>query len=179
VFGVTRLYQDGQVVSWDGGSWTSRATAHRLLPDLLAAVPDLDPMVADGLLTLAIHWLSPARAGATLAVSPPTIDGSLDTSGATTPPALTLTNRRHFPPLLSCLLQRDLATLVDVDGALRALGVGLLSSGDVDSSLDDDRGMRHRSARRWSAEHPDAVTAVVSSDGPVTVFLGGEAVIGR
>ena len=179
VFGVTRLFQDGQVVSWDGGGWTARATAHSLLPALRAAVPDLDPMVADGLLTLALHWLSPARAGATLAVLAPTTDASLDTSSASTPPALTLTNRRHFPPLLSCLLQRDLATLIDLDGALRALGVGLLSSGDVDSSLDDDRGMRHRSARRWSVEHPEAVIAVVSSDGPVTVYLGGEAVIGR
>ena len=179
VFGVTRLFQDGQVVSWDGGGWTSRATAHSLLPALMAAAPELDPTVADGLLTLAVHWLSPARAGATLAVLPPTTDASLDTSGATTPPPLTLTDRRHFPPLLSCLLQRDLATLVDLDGALHAVGVGLLTVGDVDTTLDDDRGMRHRSARRWSVEHPEAVIAVVSSDGPVTVYLGGEAVIGR
>ena len=179
VFGVTRLFQDGQVVSWDGGGWTARATAHSVLPALLAAAPDLDPLVADGLLTLAVHWLSPARAGATLAVLPRTTDASLDTSSASTPPALTLTDRRHFPPLLSCLLQRDLATLVDPDGAVRAVGVGLLASGDVDMALDDDRGMRHRSARRWSSDHPDVVTAVVSSDGPVTVYLSGEAVIGR
>jgi hypothetical protein len=179
VFGVTRLFQGGQVVSWDGGGWSARATARSVLPTLLTAAPDLDPAVADGLLTLALHWLSPARAGATLVVLARTGDASLDLSSASTPPTLTLTERRHFPPLLSCLLQRDLATLVAPDGALHAVGVGLLASGDVDLSLDDDRGMRHRSARRWSAEHAEAVVAVVSSDGPVTVYRGGEEIIGR
>ena len=179
VFGVARLFQDGQVVSWDGRSWTNRATAESLVATLQAAAPDLDPAVAHGLLTLAVHWLAPARAGATLVVHDGITDDSLDTSSASTPPALTLTNRRHFAPLWSYLLQRDLATLVDNRGRLQAIGVGLRSSELADTTISNDLGMRHRSAHRWSHDHPEAVVAVVSTDGPVTVYVGGEAVIGR
>ena len=39
-------------------------------------------------------------------------------------------------------------------------------------------GTRHTSARRYSADDPDAIVVVVSDDGPVTVFRGGR-VIGR
>ena len=36
-----------------------------------------------------------------------------------------------------------------------------------------DRGMRHRSAQRYSHDHPTATIVVVSEDGPVSVFRGG------
>jgi hypothetical protein len=36
--------------------------------------------------------------------------------------------------------------------------------------------MRHRSARRFTFDHPDTVAFVVSEDGPVTVFSDGAAV---
>jgi DisA bacterial checkpoint controller nucleotide-binding len=179
VFGVTRLFQDREVVSWDGRSWTARTTAYSLLPNLRAELPDLDPDLARGLLTLAVHWLAPARAGATIVVHHGGAEGSFDTSGATTPPGLRLTNRRHYPPLLSFLLQHDLATLVDTDGTVRAIGVGLLSSTEADAAITNDRGMRHRSAQRWSFDHPHAVVVVVSSDGPVTVYRAGDVMIGH
>ncbi|QYG92232.1 hypothetical protein HC251_07140 [Iamia sp. SCSIO 61187] len=176
VLGVTRFFQDGQVVSWDGRRWNARSTAASLLPTLLDAAPDLAPAVAHGMLDLAVHWLSPAHVGATLVVHDGD-DASFDTSGASRPPALTLTNRRHFPPLLSCLVQRDLATIVDGRGTVTALGVGLLSGAEA-AAISNPRGMRHRSAQRWSFDHPDAVVTVVSEDGPITAYRAGEAVIG-
>ncbi|MPY91852.1 MAG: hypothetical protein GEV08_01970 [Acidimicrobiia bacterium] len=179
VFGVTRLFEHDQVVSWDGRSWSGRATARSLLPGLQERAPELEPAVAHGLLTLAIHWLAPARAGATLVVHRGVADSSFDTSGAVPPPALTLTDRRHFPPLLSCLMQRDLATLIDTQGAIQTIGVGLLSTATAEAQVGNDHGMRHRSAQRWSFDHPEAIVAVVSSDGPVTVYRAGEPIIGE
>jgi DNA integrity scanning protein DisA with diadenylate cyclase activity len=61
---------------------------------------------------------------------------------------------------------------------VRAVGVGLLTTRDFDGERNHDRGMRHRSAQRWSSEHPEAVVAVVSADGPVTVYRAGAPIIG-
>lgn len=178
VFGITRLYQPGQVVSWNEHSWVARPTARNLLPALRENAPDLDPRVGEGLLTLAIHWLAPQRAGATIVIHDGVADGSFDTSGAVTTPPLTLTDRRHLPPMQSTLAQRDLATLVAPHGTIEALGVGLISGAAADIPADPGHGMRHRSAQRWSAAHPDAIVTVVSTDGPVTVYRGGEVILG-
>lgn len=178
VLAVSRLYQPGQVISWDGRSWVGRATAQSLLPELLSHAPHLDETVAQGVLTVAIHWLAPARVGATLVVHHDYTDGSLDMSGAMPGPELNVTNRRHYPPLLSSLMQRDLATLIDNHGALHALGVGLQSSNSAQEVGNNRQGMRHRSAERWSINHPDATVTVVSADGPVTVYRAGTAIIG-
>lgn len=177
VLGVTRLFQSGRVVSWDGNGWTGRPTARSLLPDLQSHAHEVEADVAQGVLTLAVHWLAPARVGATLVLGHDGADGSLDRSSAVDPPQLTVTNRQHLPPLLSCLMQRDLATLVDRGGGVHAIGVGLLSSAEADAVVNNAHGMRHRSAQRWSFDHPEAVLTVVSSDGPVTVYKAGEPII--
>jgi DNA integrity scanning protein DisA with diadenylate cyclase activity len=178
MLGVTRLFQPGQVVAWDGRGWSSRATAHDVQPLLCAEVPEIDPEVALGMLTLAIHWLAPTRAGATLVLTDEVVSSSYDMAGAERPPGLTITNRRHLPALWSCLLQRDLATVVALDGSVRAVGVGLLAGvPDDDPTAAGDHGMRHRSALRWSVEHPQAVVAVVSTDGPVTIYRAGVPMI--
>jgi DNA integrity scanning protein DisA with diadenylate cyclase activity len=178
MLGVTRLFQAGSVVSWDGRSWSSRPTASSLLPTLERHATGVDHRVAGAALELALHWLSPARVGATFVVCDEFDKASFDKTGATEPPGLTLANRRHFPPIMSCLMQRDLATVVDGTGAVRAVGVGLRASAAADAEVSHPRGMRHRSAQRWSFDHPEAVVVVVSEDGPVTVFAAGEAVIG-
>jgi DNA integrity scanning protein DisA with diadenylate cyclase activity len=177
MFGVTRLFQPGQVVAWDGRAWSSRATAHQVVPLLLDEVPDLDPEVALGVLSLAIHWLAPTRGGATLVLSDERESTSYDMSGSETPPVLNVTDRHHRPALWSCLLQRDLATLVDLDGSVHCVGVGLLAGPNDELLAASDHGMRHRSALRWSMEHPDAVVTVVSADGPVTIYRAGVPII--
>jgi hypothetical protein len=178
VFAVTRLFRSGQVISWNGRSWSVRATASSVLPTLVAAAPGLDLAVARGVLDLALHWLSPTRSGATILIHDGDDDGSFDLSTATRPPPLNVTDRRHLPPLLSALTQRDLATVVDCRGQLRAVGVGLRSSREAEAHTDSTHGMRHRSAERWSFDHPGAVVAVVSDDGPVTVYRAGRPVLG-
>ncbi|MFV0258829.1 MAG: diadenylate cyclase [Acidimicrobiales bacterium] len=179
VFGVSRVFGPNEVVSWNGGSWERRTTAHGVLPILLRRAPHLDPTVVAGVLNLAVHWLAPARAGATLIIDDRFDEATLDTTDATFDPGFDVTRRSHFPALLSGLMQRDLATIVRPDGTIRAFGVGLRVRMVQPMGADRGHGMRHRSARHWSVDHPDALAIVVSADGPVTAYHAGQVAIGR
>lgn len=79
---------------------------------------------------------------------------------------------------MTCLTQQDLAALVGGGGDVEAIGVGLRWSAAAESAVPVDRGMRHRSAQRWSFDHPTAIVVVVSGDGPVTVYRHGQVVVG-
>ena len=68
------------------------------------------------------------------------------------------------------------STLVTGDGSVMYLGVGLRSSAEAEAAVDSDRGMRHRSAQRFSYDHPSTTIAVVSDNGPVTIFRQGRAI---
>jgi hypothetical protein len=177
VFGQVRLFTDGRVVSWNGQAWSDRPTAAALLPALRACAPELDLAVAHGLLDLAVHWLSPARVGATLVVHEQDFRwDAMDVATKFRAPTLSIKNRRHFPALYASLQQHDLATLVSADGSVRYLGVGLRASAEAERNVDSDRGMRHRSAQRFSYDHPSTTIAVVSDNGPVTIFRHGAAI---
>ena len=82
-----------------------------------------------------------------------------------------------YPALFAAFQQHDLATLVTSDGHVRYLGVGLRASAEAERETDNSRGMRHRSAQRFSYDHPSTTIAVVSDDGPVTIFRAGAAVV--
>jgi hypothetical protein len=177
VFGQVRLFADGRVISWDGQRWSDRPTAAALLDTLCHYAPDLDPAVAHGMLDLAVHWLSPARVGATIVVHEQGFEwASMDVATKFHAPNLSIKNRQHFPALYASLQQHDLATLVAADGTVAYLGVGLRSSRAAEAAVDSDRGMRHRSAQRFSYDHPSTTIAVVSDNGPVTIFRGGRAI---
>jgi hypothetical protein len=177
MFGQVRLFAERRVLSWDGQSWADRPTAAALLGTLRRCAPDLDPAVAHGLLDLALHWLSPSRIGATIVVHEQGFQwASMDVATKFHAPRLSIKNRQHFPALFASLQQHDLATLVTADGCVEFLGVGLRSSAEAERAVDSDRGMRHRSAQRFSYDHPSTTIAVVSDNGPVTIFRGGRAV---
>ena len=177
VFGQVRLFAERRVISWDGQSWSDRPTASALLDALCQSAPDLDRAVAHGLLELAVHWLSPARVGATIVVHEQGfVWDSMDVATKFRAPKLSIQNRRHFPALFASLQQHDLATLVTAEGSVEYLGVGLRSSTDAERNVDSDRGMRHRSAQRFSYDHPSTTIAVVSENGPVTIFRNGLAI---
>ncbi|HEU4840922.1 MAG TPA: DNA integrity scanning protein DisA nucleotide-binding domain protein [Ilumatobacteraceae bacterium] len=177
VFGQVRLFADRRVIAWDGQSWTDRPTAAALLATLRQCAPDLDPAVAHGMLDLAVHWLSPARVGATIVVHEQDFQwAAMDVATKFHAPRLSIKNRQHFPALFASLQQHDLATLVTADGSVMYLGVGLRSSVEAERAVDSDRGMRHRSAQRFSYDHPSTTIAVVSDNGPVTIFRQGRAV---
>lgn len=177
VLHAVRLVTRGSVVVWDGRNWNARPTATAVLPALQSYAPSLRPEVARGVLDLAVHWLSPAHIGTTLVIYDDDIDWSaLDTGTAAHTPGLWVTNRRHFPALFASLQQRDLAVVITPDGRVAKLGVGLLSTADADAAVTDVRGMRHRSAHRFSFDQPAVTIVVVSEDGPVTIFREGRPV---
>jgi DNA integrity scanning protein DisA with diadenylate cyclase activity len=177
VFGQVRLFTERRVISWDGQSWSDRLTSAALVSALRQCAPDLDPAVAQGLLDLAVHWLSPARVGATIVVHESGFEwASMDVATKFRAPKLSIKVRQHFPALFASLQQHDLATLVTADGSVEYLGVGLRSSAEAERIVDSDRGMRHRSAQRFSYDHPSTTIAVVSDNGPVTIFRNGQSI---
>lgn len=178
VFGQVRLFTDRRVISWNGQAWADRPTAAALVDGLLECASDLDPAVAHGLLDLAVHWLSPSRVGATIVVHEHGFDwASMDVATKFHAPRLSITNRQHYPALFASLQQHDLATLVTADGSVEYLGVGLRATAEAERNVDSDRGMRHRSAQRFSYDHPSTTIAVVSDNGPVTIYRAGRAVV--
>lgn len=179
VLDVVRFTADEAVVTWDGRQWQQRPTAIALTEALLARVPTLDAGFAGHVLELAVHWLAPSRIGATLvAHDDDRVDWTfLDTSTAVRTPGLSVCDRRHFSALTTVLRQHDLAVIVDGDGSLRKVAVGLRWTSDAERAVSTDRGMRHRSAQRYSHDHPAATVVVVSEDGPVTVYRSGSVVV--
>jgi hypothetical protein len=174
VLGVTRLFTPSATVEWAGYRWTSRPNA-RAQHDLLQPyLPGIASPVLSGLLELAVHWLSPGRVGATLVVPVTHGDSGLDLDRALATPDLSVKARHHYPALLAALMQTDLATVVDAAGRPHHIGVGLHWSADAEQVVEVNGGMRHRSAARYTYDHPDAVAIVVSEDGPVTVFRHGK-----
>jgi hypothetical protein len=173
VLEVTRLFTATSTIEWSGYRWTERPNAraqHELLQPYL---PGITPPVLAGLLELALHWLSPGRVGATLVVPVSHGASGLDIDNGTAVPRLSVTNRHHYPALFAVLMQTDLATVLDAEGIVHHIGVGLNSSAEADAAVGTTRGMRHRSAARYSYDHPESVAIVVSEDGPVTVFHRG------
>jgi Probable sensor domain DACNK/DisA bacterial checkpoint controller nucleotide-binding len=175
VMGVTRAFTDTGTVEWAGYRWVNRPNARSQHEALQPLLPGVDKPVLGGLLELAVHWLSPARVGATLLLLGDHDETGLDLEHSVVAPALTVTTRYHYPALFAALMQTDLATIVGADGTVRRLGVGLRATPEAGSTIDDGRGMRHRSAARYTFDQPGALAVVVSEDGPVTVFLRGRA----
>ncbi|HYZ98069.1 MAG TPA: DNA integrity scanning protein DisA nucleotide-binding domain protein [Acidimicrobiales bacterium] len=176
VLGVTRAFTPPGTVEWSGYRWSTRPNARTQHAKLQPKLPGVARPLLEGLLELAIHWLSPARVGATLVLVGHHGDAGLDLQHSQVAPELSITTRYHYPALFAALMQTDLATLVDASGTVRRLGVGLRASPEAGTAVDDDRGMRHRSAAGYTYDQPGAVAVVVSEDGPVTVFARGDAV---
>ncbi len=179
IMGVPRVFTPSGVVEWNGHRWRIRPSASVYLPSVRAAVPEAPQSLLRGLLDLAVHWLSPARIGATflLDLDPQDHDDhGLDLSAALRSPDLSVLERHHYPALFAVLAQTDLATLVSAAGDIGMLGVGLRSSVESESAVTLDRGMRHRSAARYTWDHHHTVAFVVSEDGPVTLFRRGQPI---
>jgi DNA integrity scanning protein DisA with diadenylate cyclase activity len=173
VLEVTRLFTSTSTIEWSGYRWTARPNARAQHEALRPFLPDVAPAVLAGMLELALHWLSPGRVGATLVLPGPHGESGLDVEHGIASPPLSMTTRHHYPALFAALMQTDLAAVVDATGTVHHLGVGLNSSAEADAAVGTTRGMRHRSAARYTYDHPDSLALVVSEDGPVTVFHRG------
>jgi hypothetical protein len=139
VLGVTRLFTPTATIEWSGYRWSARPNAKAQETLLRPFLPQVRPVVLGGLLELAVHWLSPGRAGATLVVPGEHGDEGLELQQSIVAPDLAVTARHHYPALLAALYQTDLATIVDDDGSVRRIGVGLRSTPEADAAVGTTR----------------------------------------
>ncbi len=177
VMGTARVFTHDGVVQWSGREWSRRLNARWHAASLSERLGGVPAELLSGLLELSIHWLSPARIGATLLlVRGDGPQAGLDLGRAIPSPALRIGHRAHYSALFASLMQTDLATTITPDGRVRDLGVALLASADAEAHVPPHDGMRHTSARRYTYDHPETLAVVISEDGPVTIFAGGAPV---
>ena len=177
VFGQVRLFADRRVISWDGQSWTDRPTAAALLTALRQARPGprprRRPRDARPRRALAVagarrgHDRRP-RAGLRVVV---------DGRGHEVPRAEAVD---HEPPALPGAVRVAAAARPgharDGRRQRRCTSASACAPASRPSAaVDSDRGMRHRSAQRFSYDHPSTTIAVISDNGPVTIFRHGRA----
>ncbi len=178
-FGTPRMFEPEGVVEWNGSEWRFRPNAATRVPLVSEVAPMASYDVLTGVLDLCVHWLSPGQVGATLVLlldpfrsTPNGVECAASFPG----PPLSVRIRHHLPSFLVALSQSDLALVVDHRGKALQFAVGLQTSAESDRLVHDPRGMRHRSGRRYSFDHPDTLVFVVSEDGPVTVFSDGATI---
>lgn len=176
VLGVTRLFTSTSTVEWSGHRWMTRPNARAVHAQLQPRLESIPPSVLDGMLELAVHWLSPARTGATLVFPGAHGNAGLDLEHSIVAPELSVTTRHHYPAMFAALMQTDLATVIDPGGGVNRLGVALRWSPEAANAIANTGGMRHRAAIRYTYDQPRAVAVVVSEDGPVTVFHRGKPI---
>lgn len=174
--GALHIVSADRIWSRRRNQWRRRPTADTLYTRLLESTDDCPGTheVLQGLLDLAVHVLGPRDLGATLVWLPDWdrlgCDQSLPSGGST--PLVDLTDRTMDGAVTNLMRQHDGAALVSPDGALWWVGAELSAPATMDAPVTG--GMRHRSAARFSHLRPAAWVFVVSHDGPVSVFVGGQ-----
>jgi hypothetical protein len=177
--GWVRLSTPDGVAVWDGISWSRKPLSMQLVERIAPHAPDVDAVVLANLVELCTHWLAAGRVGATLVWR---LDGDpheltgVGLQASVAIPPLDLRRRSHFAALLNALSQYDRAALVDPTGVVRTVGVHLRSSERSRREIPPFRGTRHTSALRFTLGHVATIVFVVSSNGGLSVFCGGERI---
>lgn len=130
------------------------------------------------LLDFAVHDLGSRHIGSLLVMSPAGDLPAGHEHRLPRPPELHIDRPFDLAPLRHGLAQSDGATIFDVSGMLRWMGVHLVPTRAAEEAVRPLGGTRHTSGLRYSYDDPDAVVIAVSDDGPVTVMRGGQ-VVGR
>ena len=170
--GLVRIVGTDGVYRWSGMGWRFEPLVDQWIDQV--ADGDGDHHVLHRLLEFAVHDLGARGIGAILVYRP---DESLTLSHELrlqTPPKLRITWPMALAPLRHALAQTDGAALFDDEGVLMEIGVRLVPTFEAEVGVEGYRGMRHTAARRYSYDDPGATVIVVSEDGPVTVFRGGQ-----
>jgi hypothetical protein len=171
--GSVRIVGEFGVFRWNGLRWRHEPLVSAWFDIVNGCTPLMDANLLETLIEFAVHDLGARGIGATLVHQP---NLALETSFEIRyppPPPLQICRATDLAPLRHALAQVDGASMFDSEGTLRAIGVRLVPSADAEARIPPFRGTRHTSARRYSADDPDAIVIVVSEDGPVTVMRAG------
>jgi len=177
--GIVRIVTDSSVTLVEGRRWIAKDMVFEAAEDIVQVVPAASLAVVRRLLELAHHQISPKRIGATLLYA---LSGTAD--GATRRDegirlgmlGLSVLDPADDPLLLHQARYRDGALLVDRDGRLEAVNVIMRPSRQSEQAVAATKGTRHTSAARHTYDCPEVLAFVVSTDGPVTVFSGGQRI---
>jgi hypothetical protein len=173
--GSVRIVGPFGVYRWTGLGWHHEPMVSLWVEAIAPRASSDDTLVLRRMLEFAVHDLGARSIGATLVYNARPGEGAVELR-LPEPPRLRITNPLALAPLRHALAQTDGAALFDQAGTLLQIGVRLVSSRGSTRAVDGYRGMRHTSARRYSYDDPDAAVIVISDDGPVTVFRGGDVV---
>lgn len=174
--GEVRVVGSFGVARWDGLGWQVQPMVDSWLAWASCGLPEGGTDVLDAMLRFAVHDLGALGIGALLVYRPADLHAHQLERRLPTPPPLNIDRPTDLAPLRHVLSQIDGAALFDERGELLELGVRLVPSPGAEADIEAVRGTRHTSARRYSHDDPDAVVIVVSEDGPVTVFRGGDII---
>lgn len=173
--GYVRIVGPAGVHRWDGMDWQHQPPLGNWLDVIVAASCDDhdDEHTLEKLLEFALHDLASRRIGATLIYR-----AHDDWSGGREqrlplPPPLRIADPPDLAPLRHALAQVDGAAVFDECGTLREIGVRLVPTTEAEADVPGLGGMRHTSARRYSADDTNATMIVVSESGRVTVMRQG------
>ncbi|WP_395154785.1 diadenylate cyclase [Ilumatobacter sp.] len=181
--GNVRVVGPNGLFIWDGARWWTKPYAAPFARAVLDVVPNAPSDTLHSLLDFCVHTMSPADAGACLvwaldADDIADVDG-LNPSRPPTPiPHLSFDQFAKRAAIRQLLTQVDGAAIVDRAGQLIAIEAHLRSSVQSHDNVrrDPSRGTRHAAARRYSFDHRARIVFVISRDGPVTVYFGGEEI---
>ncbi len=174
--GVVRLVGPFGVARWDGVGWQTGSPVAELVSRSSGGLDRQESNVLAELLRFAVHDLGSGSVGSLLVLALAEPDPVSFEVRLGVPPPLRVGRPGDLGPLLHVLGQVDGAAVFDREGTLRQLGVRLVPSRRAEREVAPLRGTRHTSARRHSHDNPCAVVVVVSDEGPVSVFRGGEEV---
>ena len=183
VEGVVRVVQDRQIVTFDGTAWWSKPDAHEYAAFVSSALRNVPTELAEHILDFCVHVAGPGVAGATLIWcldqrAETTLDRVAAATEAPLPVRLSFADAKSQAPIWHLLVHTDGVCRLNSCAHLIQVGLHLRASGAAFQSVQvrSDRGTRHASAKRCSFDVPSAVVFVISEDGPVTVFAGGQVV---
>lgn len=171
---VVRIVGAFGVYRWDGLTWQHQPLVSAWIDTVGACAVYGDRNVLQRLLEFAVHDLGARGIGTTLIYRPDDQRSAIREARLPLPPPLSITRSTDLAPLRHVLGQIDGASLFDESGSLTEIGIRLVSSPTAERDVAGYRGMRHTSARRYSFDDPTSTVIVVSDDGPVTVFRGGQ-----
>lgn len=172
--GAVRVVDAHGVWRWERFDWHRERRVSEWIDVLDTCGEQGDPAVIRAILEFAVHDLGALGIGATLVYCPGDMPKAGIEARLPLPPALDVTRPLSLAPLRHALAQVDGAAIFDSAGLLWQIGVRLVPSPDAERDVEGLRGMRHTSARRYSADDPEATVVVVSEDGPVTVLRNGK-----
>lgn len=174
--GEVRLVGTFGVARWDGLGWHVEPPVDSWLRWASCGLEQESGQALGHLLRFAVHDLGAQGVGALLVYRPSTAQRETRERRLATPPPLRIDHPADLAPLRHVLAQTDGAALFDESGQLIELGVLLVSTTEAEDEVAPIRGTRHTSGRRYSHDDPDATVIVVSEDGPVTLFRGGNVI---